>query len=721
MRVRLRGAYVALRMAYVALTANRSSPALPFFPHVAAAHSLLSSEREKRWRCLGNRNYSNALLSGILDQPLDMERDKPSMKSKSEPDDVERMMENGTGGKIPDQSYRMEILRLLNDKKRFPDPVDASYPVARNDNEPSDEPDFDSLQSWEQNMEWTEPDDADFDPEELDPESQVGRDSESSSPYTDTEPENGLISQFQENDWQTHEERYPYSTYAESLVTPFGVSELLLSEVRVKTINEFRAPAKGSLELTPGEVSDQNRKLVKNIRKNMRRSYVPSDFYMEFFRRLDIAYPEYVGANDTTKVALDSVYEIYMKFPTPRPLQIRYQDHERLLIAFTSGPKYRIETKLQFQQILADMAECGMPISFWEKYANLAYIAYAGPYTRTAWESVTEAIEEFQELDKQGAIHLDPTPYNIVMSAAIDCGEYSVFHRIASEMKARKVTADRYTYVNLITYFGRIKDKDSAMAVYNRFVQDNEITDSIVLSALQACLVRCRDIRGARSMLNFIEARTTPRDRLYGYEKSERRERVIANNLRKIASNRQSRKKFEEYILDPEETVRVIPTRDLYNPLLNYYAMKGHIKDVCELMDRMESYHLSMTQAYILLFKGFYHHGGLPYSEWSAESLRAIFERMLQTEDMWTLTRRLAIWILRAFYVVTSDIDEVRRVFELLMERFVASGGSLDTVSTKVVRVVEVEAPMYMKSLKKARAEGRYKPPVVHPRFRASV
>lgn len=480
-----------------------------------------------------------------------------------------------------------------------------------------------------------------------------------------------------------------------------AISENVLSKVRIQSLKKF-----GNIEfdLSPDELTDMNSRKTHRQRKRIPRLTppIPED-YTKFCRSLKRSVTDEYGE----KKFLDNVFECYMALPQPRPRYIKPLDLEKLLSVYKAGPKHRIETMVQYRRILDDLMLADMPISHREEFAKLSYIVMSGRYSRIEERTLSNGLEELRTLDERGVISKDPTPFNILMTAAIGSGESQILYKIIAEMKVRQVCPDRFTFINLITFYGKRRDKKTAMKVYSKFVESEEITDSTVLSALVACLVRCGDIAGAKSVLNFVETRADANN-WRNESLSSKARSILTRNLKMIALNRRRMRDRKEKLPVPEDSIFVTPTIAIYQSFLSYYTANGDFHALCDIMDRMHHFGLPLQRAYLLMFKGFYMHGNMRYSEWTLDCLEAFLQTIFSSSpDAKLLSRTVSVWALRAYMVATEDISKLQMLREKLLERYVIEGGDPSNISQKVLNVVNEEAPKYFERVGRARFSGK--------------
>ncbi|KAK9450808.1 uncharacterized protein V1518DRAFT_411765 [Limtongia smithiae] len=408
---------------------------------------------------------------------------------------------------------------------------------------------------------------------------------------------------------------------------------------------------------------------------------------------------------DLTKNTLDNLFFAYMDLPHPRPRHVPPFQLEVFVNSYLASSKQMVDSKVQFQMLLEDIADCGMPISRYEFYSSLAYVAYSGPRHLPKYV-LSRALDLFREFEQQGIIACDATPFNILMTTAIKCGRFEVVHRAVAEMRERKIRPDRYTYVNLMHYYGKIRDKKTLAKVYDRFVKSNEITDVVVLNAMITSLVRCRDIAGARNLLDYVESRALAEE----WEVSRlttRQQRMLTRNLKTISENRRTAVATRgAHIQSPEDTVRITPTEHLYIALMTYYTSIGDFDALADTVSRMDRFNLSRKWAYLLLFKGFYIHSGAPQSEWTLERFDKILEMIFDSSPTErVLDRAVSVWALRACCCLTTDMRKVELLKDRLLKRFKAEGGSLDHISGKIDTVME-ESREYTRRFLQAKVLG---------------
>ncbi|KAK9238157.1 hypothetical protein V1525DRAFT_401715 [Lipomyces kononenkoae] len=477
-----------------------------------------------------------------------------------------------------------------------------------------------------------------------------------------------------------------------------ALSEWLLANVRIREIGWLDGHAIDSVSTDHAEVWVRRSKMHK-FRE------VPRTLYIPFYKSL-----VHARIYSFSRKTMTKMFARYMQMPEPRPLHIRVPHLEFLLSNYAASVKNDEIYLEHYTTILNDLKEAGLPISYKEHLVELSLVCHYTQRHKCA-SVVSRTFNKFREMEMQGVIAREASAFNVLMSAVIAANDFGAMAAIIEEMRLRKIAPDRFTYVNLMTYYSKLGNKRALQLLYEKFIESEQIADIVVLEAMIAGLVRCRDIAGAQSLTRFIEMRATEEGWISS-ALSKKHLRFSAGNLKRMARNRRHlRLQFgDEQIPDPEETVAIAPRDTTYNPLLSYYASIGDYQSLIETINRMDEFGLSRRRAYILFLKGFYIHSGYPGSEWTVERLENLLETLLRhKETNKLLVRQMSVWALRAYAVASLDFTKLATLRDRLIQKFVEEGGSADSVSGKIDRVMQDAEEYITLSL---RAQFMKKPPL---------
>ncbi|KAK9249308.1 hypothetical protein V1506DRAFT_525546 [Lipomyces tetrasporus] len=484
----------------------------------------------------------------------------------------------------------------------------------------------------------------------------------------------------------------------EFLQSRTAISQWLLANVRIREVGWLDGHSIDYMATDHAETWIRRSKLHTF-------SEVASSLYRPFYQSLVQA-----RIFSFSKDAMTKMFAQYMQMPEPRPLHIRAEHLEFLLSNYAAAVKNDEIYLEHYSTVLNDLKAVGLPVSYRENVVELSLVCHCAQKHNRA-SVVTRTFNKFREMEIQGIIACEASAFNVLMTAVIAANDFGAMAAIVEEMRLRRIAPDRFTYVNLMTYYSKLGNKRALQVLYEKFIQSEQIADIVVLEAMIAALVRCRDIAGAESLTRFIEMRaaeegwTSPR-------LSKKQLRFSAGNLKRLARNRlRHRLQFrDDEIPDPEDTVAIAPRDTTYHPLLSYYASIGDYESLVETINRMDGFSLSRRRAYILFLKGFYIHGGYPGSEWTLARLENLLETLLRDkEEDKLLVRQMTVWALRAYAVASLDFIKLAAVRDRLVQKFIDEGGTAESVSGKIARVMQ-DAEEYIRLSK--RAQFMKKPPL---------
>ncbi|KAK9364211.1 hypothetical protein V1504DRAFT_443926 [Lipomyces starkeyi] len=484
----------------------------------------------------------------------------------------------------------------------------------------------------------------------------------------------------------------------EFLKSRTALSQWLLANVRIREVGWLEGHSFDSVVTEHAEV------WVRRSKMHTFRD-VPSNLYKPFYQSL-----VHARIFSFSREAMTKMFARYMQMPEPRPLHIRAPHLEFLLSNYAAAVKNDEIYLEHYSMILNDLKAAGLPVSYKEHLVELSLVChYAQRHKRAS--VVTRTFNKFREMEMQGVIACEASAFNVLMTAVTVANDFGAMAAIVEEMRLRKIAPDRFTYVNLMTYYSKLGNKMALQVLYQKFIESEQITDIVVLEAMIAALVRCRDVAGAESLTRFIEMRATEEGWITP-QLSKRQLRFSAGNLKRMARNRRRlRLQFgDDQIPDPEDTVAIAPRDTTYHPLLSYYASIGDYESLVETINRMDEFRLTRRRAYILFLKGFYIHGGYPGSEWTLARLENLLDTLMQDKEHDNLlVRQMTVWALRAYAVASLDFNKLTTVRDRLIQKFIEEGGTADSISGKIARVMH-DAEEYIRLSR--RAQFMKKPPL---------
>ncbi|KAL1877599.1 hypothetical protein VTK73DRAFT_8508 [Phialemonium thermophilum] len=368
------------------------------------------------------------------------------------------------------------------------------------------------------------------------------------------------------------------------------------------------------------------------------------------------------------KAELRWIYRIYRRLPEPRmsyvPSRLRH-----LLLRVLAQPRHKdFRAMLRYLAVVTDVKNSGIRLTRAEWNSAISFaskcVAAAGD------EEVESALNLWREMEQSGGIRGNEVTFNVLFSVASKAGKFMLAERIYKEMENRGYTFTRYHYVSLIHFFGLKRDADGVRAAYRDMVNSKEIIDTVVLNCVISGLLRSGEADAAERvyerMKGTVQGSAQPPPRDYQHQK------VLTKLLMVSARTAEVRPDMEATF---QARARLAPDLRTYRLLIHHYAVEvGDLSKVVQYLDDMKRFHVPMSGAiFLMLFKGFYLHGGHERSAWSAERLDGILKALFDALDRGTHGVRietwLVMWVLRALKKCSPSRERLLQAYEELQGR----------------------------------------------------
>ncbi|KAL0941571.1 pentatricopeptide repeat protein [Colletotrichum truncatum] len=368
------------------------------------------------------------------------------------------------------------------------------------------------------------------------------------------------------------------------------------------------------------------------------------------------------------RISLDTIFNMYSALPEPRMIQIPAHLRHRLLTAFGTPKKKDSQTMLRYFSLIGEVRDCGLSLRRNEWNHALSFASrYVGKTTETEAEA---ALQLWKEMERQAKVPGNDVTFNILFDAASKSGNFQLAELIYKEMETRKIPFNRYHHVSLIHFFGLKHDADGVRAAYKEMVEAGEMVDTVVLNCVISSLLRCGEDEAALRVYEHMKATHSKAaslpDRDYVAHKMVNK---VLGMFTKVG------KKHPELRAQLQELADTTPDIRTYRALINHFAIKaGNLNKVAQFLDEMKWFEVPVHGSiFLMLFKGFNTHGGLPGSEWSNLRLHNVLSALTQALDEKSgavyLDTWLMMWALRAFMRCTNK-ETVLDVYEQFKQRW---------------------------------------------------
>ncbi|KAK6509966.1 hypothetical protein TWF481_004681 [Arthrobotrys musiformis] len=369
----------------------------------------------------------------------------------------------------------------------------------------------------------------------------------------------------------------------------------------------------------------------------------------------------------------NQLFESYLQLPAPR---LRYLSQEQvygLLSKMSVTQKGDESAMLQYLTVIDDMKTGRVPIPRYHWNTAISFVAKC--YRHLTDHDLQSGLFLWKEMEKSAGVLADITTFNILFHLATNSNMAHLPLMILKEMKRRTIPMDRFSYVNLIIYYGKQGDGRGIRHTYREFIQTGEVVDIVVLNAIMTALIDAGEPQAAEDVLtHLIQSPTKSRFKRSMEKKNSRRLHKNVRNLRWILAQQG---------FDPNMDLRLAPLApDLvsFAIFIDYHAREtadfGRILSL--LNDLSECGINSEVSVLQSLFKGFALHGSSRYTPWTFQRLNAVFDAFIN--GGYCINRDATLWCLRA-HVVLAGKKKGKEVWEIVKAKWIEQGGSGSEVS----------------------------------------
>ncbi|EPS43220.1 hypothetical protein H072_2791 [Dactylellina haptotyla CBS 200.50] len=307
-----------------------------------------------------------------------------------------------------------------------------------------------------------------------------------------------------------------------------------------------------------------------------------------------------------------------------------------------------------------------IPRSHW----NIAISLVAKSYRRLTDHDLQSGLFLWREMEKIAGVPADATTFNILFHLAANSDMPHLPLMILKEMKRRNVPMDRFSYVNLIMYYGKQGNGKGIRSTYREFLGTGEVVDIVVLNAIMTALIGAGEPQAAHDILTHItnlscKQNATPlKDKRY-----KSRLHKDMKELKWVLDQKGFGSTFNLHRLAPP-----IPDLVSFAIFIDYHASEtADFGRILSLLHDLSEYGInSETSILQSLFKGFTLHGRLRYTPWTLQRLNAVFEAFIN--GGYPMTRDAVLWCLRAYFILAGN-RKANAVWELLKAEWLQQGG----------------------------------------------
>lgn len=346
----------------------------------------------------------------------------------------------------------------------------------------------------------------------------------------------------------------------------------------------------------------------------------------------------------------EDIYNIYRELPAPRVPYLAYWIRHRLLWRLSVVERKDEHSMLRYFSVIDDMKVSAIPLRT-EEWTTA--ISFAARYVNKSTEAEVEtALQMWREMEHVVGVKGNDVTFNVLFDVACKAGKFTLAEMIYNEMEARGFQYNRYHHVSRIHFYGLRGDGDGAREAYKALVEAGEIVDTVVLNAMISALIRSHEAHAAENVYERMKRAHLENTSSPLPQRDFKTRRDINRSLLKLAViGRQQPLKLEKF----QQRTAIAPDLHTYRILINYFAVRtGELNKVAKFLDEMKWFKVPLHGAiFLALVKGFALHGGIRYTEWTAERLESVWKSFNQALDNQTkglyISKWIVVWTLRAF------------------------------------------------------------------------
>jgi pentatricopeptide repeat protein len=367
---------------------------------------------------------------------------------------------------------------------------------------------------------------------------------------------------------------------------------------------------------------------------------------------------------------LDGIYKLYSKLPEPRMLNIEWRLRDRLMRIMALPHKRDMNSMLRYFDLIADVKNAGLTLR--RAHWNYA-LAFATKYTSQAGaQEMDSALKLWRQMEKDANVQANDVTFNILFDVAAKNGNFALAEMMYQEMETRGIEFNRFHHVSLIHYFGLKLDSGGIRAAYKEMVESGEMVDTVVLNCVISGFLKCGEETAAEETYQRMRNSNTqltksPNKKNYMVGK------MVTKVLMMFAKVGKDHPQLKKSL---QTNVQLAPDLRTYHLFVEHYAIKvGNLAKVAQYLDEMQHLRIPIHPTiFLALLKGFYVHGGVPGSPWSAQHLEGVLASLYEARDERAkglrIDRWMVIWALRAVWKCSADPEAVTKTFEEMQRRW---------------------------------------------------
>ncbi|KAJ5725744.1 uncharacterized protein N7483_007101 [Penicillium malachiteum] len=349
------------------------------------------------------------------------------------------------------------------------------------------------------------------------------------------------------------------------------------------------------------------------------------------------------------------LFNLYRDIPEPGVAYLSRYNRDKLLSVFAASPNRRWVDSRRYLALVEDMIQANFPMSL-QMWTSAIYMSGRSHHGKLSRRRMVRAIGIWQKMEHQAGIRADDVVFNILFDIAIKANHYTVADRLEEEMQRRGVKFSRSGLVSKIYSCGMRHDLTGIRENFEKFVQQGQLVDTVVLNCLMAAFLRAGDKETAEQLYaRMIKAQveqnksrkksssgesppTNHKARLspeFTHYRSKNRE--IGRLLKMSSRLRESLPDCHKAL---QESLPMTPDSRTFYIWLQQCALTGDLEMFMNVLRDMEqTFEIPPRHlVYMLLFQGFSLHGRHRKRSWDSEKGRWKYENQQWTEKKLRLT-----------------------------------------------------------------------------------
>ncbi|KAF3170429.1 hypothetical protein TWF106_001561 [Orbilia oligospora] len=369
----------------------------------------------------------------------------------------------------------------------------------------------------------------------------------------------------------------------------------------------------------------------------------------------------------------NQLFKSYLQLPVPRLQYLSQEQVYGLLSRISIIKKGDENTMLQYLTIIDDMKTGRVPIPRYHWNTAISFVAKC--YRHLTDHDLQSGLFLWKEMERSAGVLADATTFNILFHLATNSNMAHLPLMILKEMKRRNIPMDRFSYVNLIMYYGKQGDGRGIRHAYREFIRTGEVVDIVVLNAVMTALIDAGEPQAAEDVLmHLIQLPTKLKSEPSSEDQSARKLHKDIRNLRWILAQQG---------FDPRMDLRLAPLApDLvsFAIFIDYHAREtADFGKILSLLNDLAECGINPEASTLQsLFKGFALHGSVRYTPWTLQRLNAVFDAFMNRG--YCISQDATLWCLRA-HVILAGKKRGREVWEIVKMRWIEQGGNESEIS----------------------------------------